>query len=233
MPDESLHAIRFDNVVREYKVGGQTVRALDRVSFSLAPGQFTSIVGPSGAGKSTLLHLMGALDAPTSGSISFEGKEISLLGDDAQSNFRRHSVGFIFQFFNLLPTMSAWENVAVPQLLDGKPISAAKVQARKLLEDVGLGGRADHRPSELSGGQMQRVAIARALMMNPPVILADEPTGNLDSHTGAEILDLLSDIAHEGSGRLVVMVTHDLEAAAATDRIISMRDGRIESDVRK
>ncbi|MBX8686161.1 ATP-binding cassette domain-containing protein [Mycobacterium sp. 20091114027_K0903767] len=224
-------AIELRDVVREYQVGGQTVRALDEISLRLTGGQFVSIIGPSGAGKSTLLHLLGALDSPDSGSITFDGEEIGRLGDEQQSAFRHHRVGFIFQFFNLLPTLSAWENVAVPKLLDGVRLGKVKPQAVELLDRVGLGHRTEHRPSELSGGQMQRVAVARAMMMDPPLILADEPTGNLDSTTGAAILTLLGEVAHEeGLGRLVVMVTHNADAAAATDRVITLQDGRLGSD---
>jgi putative ABC transport system ATP-binding protein len=224
-------AIELRDVVREYRVGGQSVRALDEISLRLTGGQFVSVVGPSGAGKSTLLHLLGALDSPDSGSISFDGDEIGRLSDEQQSEFRHHRVGFIFQFFNLLPTLSAWENVAVPKLLDGVRLGKVKLDAVRLLDRVGLGNRTEHRPAELSGGQMQRVAIARALMMNPPLILADEPTGNLDSETGASILALLAEVAHEeGRGRLVVMVTHNSDAAATTDRIITLQDGRLGSD---
>ncbi|WP_438287032.1 ABC transporter ATP-binding protein [Mycolicibacterium porcinum] len=224
-------AIELRDVVREYQVGDQTVRALDEISLRLTGGQFVSIIGPSGAGKSTLLHLLGALDSPDSGSITFDGQEIGRLGDEQQSAFRHHRVGFIFQFFNLLPTLSAWENVAVPKLLDGVRLGKVKPQAVELLDRVGLGHRTEHRPSELSGGQMQRVAVARAMMMDPPLILADEPTGNLDSTTGAAILTLLGEVAHEeGLGRLVVMVTHNADAAAATDRVITLQDGRLGSD---
>jgi putative ABC transport system ATP-binding protein len=224
--------IELREVVREYRVGGQLVRALDKISLRLEGGQFVSVVGPSGAGKSTLLHLLGALDSPDSGSIAFDGEEIGLLRDEQQSQFRHHRVGFIFQFFNLLPTLSAWENVAVPRLLDGVRLGRAKADATALLDRVGLGNRTEHRPAELSGGQMQRVAVARALMMNPPLILADEPTGNLDSATGASILTLLAEVAHEdGDTRLVVMVTHNSDAAAATDRVITLQDGRVGSDV--
>ncbi|GAB3006176.1 ABC transporter ATP-binding protein [Mycobacterium bourgelatii] len=223
--------IQLHNVVRRYQVGGQTVRALDEISLGLHGGQFVSIVGPSGAGKSTLLHLLGALDSPDSGSITFDGDEIGRLSDEERSEFRHHRVGFIFQFFNLLPTLSAWENVAVPRLLDGVRLRKAKPAAIRLLDRVGLGNRIDHRPAELSGGQMQRVAVARALMMDPPLILADEPTGNLDSATGASILALLAEMAHDDDrGRLVVMVTHNADAAAATDRVITLQDGRVGSD---
>ena len=192
--------IELRDVVREYRVGGQSVRALDEISLRFGGGQFVSVVGPSGAGKSTLLHLLGALDSPDSGSIKFDGDEIGRLSDEQQSEFRHHRVGFVFQFFNLLPTLSAWENVAVPKLLDGVRLGKVKSDAVRLLDRVGLGNRTQHRPAELSGGQMQRVAVARALMMDPSLILADEPTGNLDSTTGASILALLAEVAHEDGG---------------------------------
>ncbi|MFF2551104.1 ABC transporter ATP-binding protein [Nocardia sp. NPDC058058] len=217
------------DVVREYRIGGAPVRALDGVSLRIDTGGFVAVVGPSGAGKSTLLHLLGALDVPDSGSIRFRGNEIGDSSEERRAEFRRHEVGFVFQFFNLLPTLAAWENVAIPKLLDGIPLRRARIRALELLDLVGLGDRAAHRPAELSGGQMQRVAVARALMMDPPLILADEPTGNLDSVTGAAVLGLLAEIARTGE-RAVVMVTHDAEAAAATDRVIRMRDGRIDAD---
>jgi putative ABC transport system ATP-binding protein len=230
-PKHKLLTVELRDVVREYRVGGQTVRALDEINLGLEGGQFASIVGPSGAGKSTLLHLLGALDSPDSGSIVFDGEEIGRLSDEQQSAFRHHRVGFIFQFFNLLPTLSAWENVAVPKLLDGVRLGKVKADAIELLDRVGLGDRTEHRPAELSGGQMQRVAVARALMMDPPLILADEPTGNLDSRTGASILTLLAEVAHEaGRGRLVIMVTHNADAAAQTDRVITLQDGRVGAD---
>ena len=229
-PSRAL-TIELRDVVREYRVGGQNVRALDEVSLRFGGGTFVSIVGPSGAGKSTLLHLLGALDSPDTGSIIFDGDEIGQLSDEEQSKFRHHRVGFVFQFFNLLPTLSAWENVAVPRLLDGVRLGKVKSNAVRLLDRVGLGNRTEHRPAELSGGQMQRVAVARALMMDPPLILADEPTGNLDSATGASILTLLGEVAQEeGNSRLVVMVTHNSDAAAATDRVITLQDGRVGSD---
>ena len=223
--------IELRDVVRQYQVGGQNVRALGGVSLQFEGGQFVSIVGPSGAGKSTMLHLLGALDSPDSGSIMFDGAEIGHLSDEQRSRFRHHRVGFVFQFFNLLPTLSAWENVAVPKLLDGVRLGRVRSDAVRLLDRVGLGDRTQHRPAELSGGQMQRVAVARALMMNPSLILADEPTGNLDSATGTSILELLAEVAHEEGGRrLVVMVTHNSDAAATTDRVISLQDGRVGSD---
>ncbi|MET8876180.1 ABC transporter ATP-binding protein [Nocardia sp. NPDC004604] len=223
--------LELSKVVRTYRIGGQSVRALDGIDLRIDAGQFVSVVGPSGAGKSTLLHLLGALDLPDSGSIRFRDREIGHLDDDQQSEFRRHHVGFVFQFFNLLPTLSAWENVAVPKLLDGTGLRATKTRAHELLELVGLGDRAEHRPSELSGGQMQRVALARALVMDPPLILADEPTGNLDSKTGADIMALLARIAHDDQReRAVVMVTHNTEAANTTDRILTLADGRLVGD---
>ncbi|MFT4201937.1 ABC transporter ATP-binding protein [Gordonia sp. (in: high G+C Gram-positive bacteria)] len=216
-------------LVREYAFGDTTVRALDGVDLDLPGGRFVSIIGPSGAGKSTLLHILGALDQPTSGTITVDGVSLTDLDDTAASEFRRRRVGFIFQFFNLVPTMSAWENVALPRLLDNQSLRKAKPEAIALLERVGLGDRVDHRPSELSGGQMQRVAIARSLIMDPAILLADEPTGNLDSRTGQDVLQLLGDLAHDRPDRLVVMVTHDNNAAAATDHVITVRDGRVLS----
>ncbi|ASF12476.1 ABC transporter ATP-binding protein [Nocardia brasiliensis] len=226
MPKAAM--LELSGVTKEYRVGGQSVRALDGIDLRIETGEFTSIIGPSGSGKSTLLHLLGALDTPDTGSIRFQGNEIGALDDERQSEFRRHRVGFVFQFFNLLPTMSAWENVAIPKLLDGTGLRKAKPRALELLDRVGLRDRAEHRPAELSGGQMQRVAVARALIMDPPLVLADEPTGNLDSKTGAAILELLGELA--GSGNSVVMVTHDMGAVAYCDRVVTLRDGRIGSN---
>ncbi|WP_124711522.1 ABC transporter ATP-binding protein [Gordonia insulae] len=208
-------------------MGDQLVRALDGLNLTLDGGQFASVVGPSGAGKSTLLHVLGALDTPTAGTISVDGVDLGSLDDEQASAFRRHRVGFVFQFFNLVPTMSAWENVALPRLLDSQSLRKAKPRAIELLERVGLGARVDHRPSELSGGQMQRVAIARSLIMDPTILLADEPTGNLDSKTGDSVLELLSEVAHDTPNRLVVMVTHDPNAASVADTTITVRDGKI------
>ena len=222
--------LEVTKVTKKYHVGRQTVRALDGVTLTLTGGKFVAVIGPSGSGKSTLLHLLGALDRPNSGSIRFQGNEIGDLDDEEQSEFRRRSVGFVFQFFNLLPTMSAWENVAVPKLIDGARMSKVKSRALDLLKLVDLANRADHRPSELSGGQSQRVAVARALMMDPPLVLADEPTGNLDTKTGTAIMALLTDIAHQ-HGRSVVVVTHNLDAASSADRTITLTDGRISADV--
>lgn len=222
--------LELTDVVKEYRVGEQPVRALDGIDLRLEAGEFTSVIGPSGSGKSTLLHMLGALDRPDTGSIRFRGAEIGDLDEERQSEFRRHRVGFVFQFFNLLPTLSAWENVAVPKLLDGTGLRKARPRALELLEQVGLAARAEHRPAELSGGQMQRVAVARALIMDPPLVLADEPTGNLDSKTGASILELLAEVAE--SGNSVVMVTHDRGAVDYCDRVVTLGDGRIGSDER-
>jgi putative ABC transport system ATP-binding protein len=223
--------LQLSGVVKEYPTGEQPVRALDGIDLTIDGGQFVSLVAPSGAGKSTLLHMLGALDTPTAGSIRFNDVEVTTLDDKAQSDFRRHQVGFVFQFFNLLPTMSAWENVAVPKLLDGTPIKKAKADAMRLLDMVGLAQRSEHRPAQLSGGQIQRIAIARALMMDPALLIADEPTGNLDSKTSHNVLEILAGVAHGSEGRrAVVMATHDLEAARSTDRVVSMIDGRVDTD---
>ncbi|MBF6333046.1 ABC transporter ATP-binding protein [Nocardia transvalensis] len=223
--------LELDNVVREYRLGRECVRALDGVSLVLRGGAMVSVMGPSGAGKSTLLHILGALDRPTSGTVRFDGVETAKLDDRGQSDFRLRKVGFVFQSFNLMPTLAAWENVALPKMLNGSYKRQTKAEAVRLLRLVGLGDRADHRPAELSGGQMQRVAVARALMMDPPLLLADEPTGNLDTKTGAALLDLLQQLAHaEDARRLVVLVTHDRRAAECADRVVELVDGRVVRD---
>ncbi|GAB2584402.1 ABC transporter ATP-binding protein [Streptomyces capparidis] len=222
--------LELDSVVREYRRGRQSVRALNGVSLSVRGGQLVSVLGPSGSGKSTMLHMMGALDTPTSGRVLLDGTDLGELDDDHLADLRRARVGFIFQFFNLLPALTAWENVAVPRLLDGTRLADVRDEAMALLERVGLGDRVGNRPGEMSGGQMQRVAVARALIMNPGVILADEPTGNLDSRTGAEILELLAGIAHDDAERAVVMVTHSMDAALRSDRAVLLVDGEIAAD---
>jgi len=221
--------LRAEALKKSYSRGDQTVEALKGVDLSIAPGQFVSIMGPSGSGKSTLLHLMGGLDRPTSGKVILNGEAIERLNDRELSLFRRRKLGFIFQFFNLLPTLSALENVALPLLLDGKPMSEIEARAKELLSTMGMEKRIQHKPDQLSGGEMQRVAIARALMSDPLLILADEPTGNLDSKTGESVLTLLSDLV-KTTGKTVVMVTHDPNAASFGDRQIRVRDGLIESD---
>ncbi len=214
---------------KTFSRGDQKIEALKGVSISVNRGEFVSIMGPSGSGKSTLLHLVGGLDRPTQGKVLLDGKPIQNLSDHDLSLFRRRRLGFIFQFFNLLPTLSALENVALPRLLDGEPISKVEPKAKELLTMMGLTRRMDHRPDQLSGGEMQRVAIARALVTDPLLILADEPTGNLDSKTGASVLTLLSEMARE-KGHTIVMVTHDQNAASYGTRLIRLKDGELESD---
>ncbi len=221
--------IEVVNAEKVYRRGHSEVRALNRASLSVPKGQFLSVMGSSGSGKSTMLNLLGALDVPSSGIIRIDGKEISKLPDDELSRFRRDHLGFIFQFFNLLPTLTAIENVLLPSLLAGKSRQAEEPKAKALLESVGLKGRWSHRPDELSGGEMQRVAIARALLGEPSVLLADEPTGNLDSKTGAEVLRLIREATRE-RGLTVVMVTHDPRAAEVGDRLVRLADGVIVGD---
>ena len=222
--------IKLSGVRKEYESKRQVV-ALDGVSLEIAKGEMTAIVGPSGSGKSTLLNLMGLLDRPSAGAVQVDGVDQKGLPDDAITRLRRDKIGFIFQFFNLLPSLSAIENVAIPLHLRGWPSRKANDRARELLELVRLGKRAQHLPEELSGGERQRVAIARALSNYPPILLGDEPTGNLDSHTGQEILALIRDL-HERLGSTVILVTHDLGVAESCQRIVSLRDGRIVEDRR-
>lgn len=218
--------IEIAAVSRTYQRGQELVKAVDNVTLTLGNEKLVAITGQSGSGKSTLLHLIGGIDRPDEGSIKVDGEELSRKSDDEQSEYRRRKVSFIFQFFNLLPTLTAWENVAMPRVLDGSSIKEARNDACELLAMVGLGDRIDHKPSRLSGGQMQRVAIARSLIMKPGVVLADEPTGNLDSESGRNILALLRKIADDGACS-VLMVTHDPNIAAAADREIVMRDGKV------
>lgn len=205
------------------------VEALKGVSLDIGSGQFVSIMGPSGSGKSTLLHLMGGLDRPTSGNVIFENKSIDQLNDHDLSLFRRRKLGFIFQFFNLLPTLSAVENVALPRLLNGESINSIRPKAEELLKMMGLQNRMDHKPDQLSGGEMQRVAIARALIADPLMIFADEPTGNLDSKTGESVLKLMQELVRQ-HGKTIVMVTHDPKAASYGTRLIKLKDGLLDSD---
>lgn len=221
-----MSIVETHDLVKEFRRGADPVRALDGVNLAVAGGEFVAVTGASGAGKSTLLHLLGGLDRPTAGRVLVDGAELGGLSDDELAELRRRRLGFVFQFFHLLPTLTAWENVAVPRLLDGVPLRRTRARALELLEQVGLADRAEHRPSELSGGEMQRTALARALVADPRIVLADEPTGNLDSKTGAEILDLLGDlVGHDG--RTVVMVTHDPDAAGRADRVVHLVDGRV------
>ncbi|MFY0529456.1 ABC transporter ATP-binding protein [Archangium gephyra] len=219
------------DVAKVYRRGRTEVCALAGVSLTVPKGEFLSVMGPSGSGKSTLLNLLGALDVAGSGSLRIDGRELARMKDDELSAFRRERLGFVFQFFNLMPTMTALENVMLPGLLSGRGQAELRRRAEVLLETVGLGGRTHHRPDELSGGEMQRVAVARALLMEPAVLLADEPTGNLDSRTGAEVLRMLREATRE-RGLTVVMVTHDPKAAEVGDRIVRLADGRLVGDER-
>jgi putative ABC transport system ATP-binding protein len=219
------------DVTKVYQQGRRTVRAVQGVSLSIAAGEFVSIMGPSGSGKSTLMHLLGALDTPTTGKALFMGRDLAAMSDRERSLLRRTRIGFIFQFFNLLPTLTAAENVALPLLLAGRARGLALREAALSLERVGMAHRAEHFPEEMSGGEMQRVAVARALVTEPEAILCDEPTGNLDSANSAEILKLLRNLPESGK-RSVVMVTHDKSAAAYGDRLVTIRDGLLSSEVR-
>jgi putative ABC transport system ATP-binding protein len=221
--------IRCLDVRKVYKQGDNEITALAGISLDIAKGSFAVIMGPSGSGKSTLLHLIGGLDRPSSGDLLVDNRLIGQMADDQVTLFRRRKIGFVFQFFNLLPTLTALENVALPLVLDGRAKSEAEERAQTLLKKVGLEERKKHLPEELSGGEIQRVAMARALAYDPPIILADEPTGNLDSKNGTAILSLLRQISEEDRCT-VVLVTHSEEAAGYGDRRIYLRDGIIEKD---
>jgi putative ABC transport system ATP-binding protein len=216
------------DVTKHYPQGRRLVRALQGVSLRIEAGEFVSIMGPSGSGKSTLMHILGALDLPTSGEVYFQGEALHTASDRVLALLRRRRIGFVFQFFNLLPTLTAVENVALPLLLEGQSRAKALKPAYVGLDRVGLRERAEHYPDEMSGGEMQRVAIARALVVEPEAVLCDEPTGNLDSTNSAEVLRLLRSLPEPGK-RTVVMVTHDAEAARYGDRVIRLRDGRVET----
>lgn len=228
-PSDSGPLLEATSLQKTYTRGEARVDALKGVSLQVRAGEFVSIMGPSGSGKSTLMHIIGGLDRASSGSVKLGGQAIERFSDDELSAFRRRRLGFIFQFFNLLPTLSAVENVALPLLLDGRTLASVTPKAKELLERLGLGARMGHRPDQLSGGEMQRVAIARALVADPILILADEPTGNLDSKTGTGVLELLAQAAKE-RGNTILMVTHDRRAASFGTRLVTLRDGLIESD---
>jgi len=221
--------IQLTNVTRSYG-SGSSVLALDNITLRIGPAERVAVMGPSGSGKSTLLNLVCGLDEPTSGSVKVEGVELSGLSDDQRTRLRREKIGMIFQTFNLLPTLSALENVALPLRLQGLSKKEAEDRAASMLDHVGLKTRTIHRPDEMSGGERQRVAIARALIFRPPLLLGDEPTGNLDSKTGAEILVLLDNLQEEYQSTLL-MVTHNAEAAEFCDRVVRLHDGQIVSDV--
>jgi putative ABC transport system ATP-binding protein len=216
------------DVTKHYPQGSRIVKALQGVSLRIDAGEFVSIMGPSGSGKSTLMHLMGALDVPTTGEVYFRERPLHRMSDRDLAALRRNRIGFVFQFFNLLPTLNAVENVALPLLLAGHGRAKAIKPSYEMLDRVNLRERSEHYPDQMSGGEMQRVAIARALVIEPEAVLCDEPTGNLDSANSEEILSLLRSLPEAGK-RSVVMVTHDAHAAAYGDRIVHLRDGRIES----
>lgn len=219
-----MSVIRTENITRTYLVGNSTVNALRGVSIEVKAGEFVALMGPSGSGKSTMMHLLGCLDTPSAGRYLLEERDVSTLSKDERARVRNNRIGFIFQTFNLLPRLNALENVELP-LLYGPHNGEVSQSASEALERVGLMHRAQHRPNELSGGERQRVAIARALVTNPALILADEPTGNLDSKTGADIMSLLVELCREG--HTILMVTHDAKVAAHAGRILQMEDGEI------
>jgi putative ABC transport system ATP-binding protein len=223
--------IQLDRVTKQFE-GKRSVTALDSISLTIPRGELVSIVGQSGSGKSTLLNLVGGLDRATSGTVMVDGETLAALSDDELTRIRRDKIGFIFQFFNLLPTLSCLENVGLPLHLRGWPRRKVADRARELLTLVQLGDRLTHLPEELSGGQRQRVAIARALSINPPILLADEPTGNLDTKTGEEILALIRDL-HSRLDSTVVIVTHDPHVAQTCQRTITLRDGHVVEDVKR
>jgi len=217
--------IRLEEVSRIYDTGKIQVPALVDVNLDVAEGEFLAIVGPSGSGKSTMMNILGCLDRPTSGLYVLDGQPVDELDNDGLAMIRSRSIGFVFQSYNLLPRTSALDNVATPLMYQGVPRRERQRRARAALERLGLGDRLDHEPSELSGGQQQRVGIARALVTEPALILADEPTGNLDSHSGAEVLDLFRDL--HALGRTIVLITHDVDVATAADRAVHIRDGHL------
>jgi putative ABC transport system ATP-binding protein len=220
--------IETQGLCRSFRVGDSIVRALDRVDLRVEQGDFVAVMGPSGSGKSTLMNILGCLDTPDAGHYRLLGQEVAQLDDDRLSAIRNRSIGFVFQSFHLLPRMTALENVLLPLRYSDADLAEGRGRALDLLERLSLGDRSDHRPNQLSGGQRQRVAIARSLINEPPLILADEPTGNLDSRTSAEIMDLFGEL--NSRGQTLLMVTHEEEIAAHARRLIRMRDGRIEHD---
>lgn len=221
--------IRLIDIHKDYRMGSNVVKALNGISLNIAAQEFVSIMGPSGSGKSTLMNIIGALDRPTSGSYHLDGEDVSSLTDNELAVIRNRKIGFVFQTFNLLPRKTALQNVELPLIYGGMARKARRQRAKETLEMVGLGDRMNHRPSELSGGQRQRVAIARALVTSPAIVFADEPTGNLDSQTGQEIMDIFTRLNREKKVT-VLLVTHEADIASHADRIIHIRDGLIFSD---
>jgi len=220
--------IRLENICRDFQVGDQVVHALDHVDLDIKPGEYISVMGPSGSGKSTLLNLLGLLDKPTSGNYWLNDADVSSMGDDALAEQRQQNIGFIFQFFHLIPRLNALENVELPMLLAGAPVAARRERAREVLESVGLATRLHHRPDQLSGGERQRVAIGRAIVMKPGLLLADEPTGNLDSRSGEEVIEILEQLNSDGISLMVV--THDREIGRRARRHLTLHDGKIVRD---
>jgi putative ABC transport system ATP-binding protein len=223
--------IKIRNIIRDFQLGQETVHVLKGIDLDIEKGEYVAIMGPSGSGKSTLMNLIGCLDTPTAGSYVLNGKDVSQMSDDELADIRNKEIGFVFQTFNLLPRTTALDNVALPMVYAGASKKDRTERAIKVLADVGLSDRMDHRPNQLSGGQRQRVAVGRALVNKPSIILADEPTGNLDSKTGVEIMNLLEDI-HK-AGNTIIVVTHEEEIASHAQRVIRLRDGMIESDTKK
>ena len=217
------------HIVKNFRLGDIVTEVLRDVSLQVMPGEFVSIMGPSGSGKSTLLYILGGLDTPTGGRVLLNGTDISSFGDQKMSSLRRRNIGFVFQFYNLIPNLNVEENIMLPLLLDGQKMERCKDRLDRILEMVGLSDRRRHTPRELSGGQQQRVAIARALIGNPGILFADEPTGNLDTKAGTDIMSLLREI-NRSTGQTIIMVTHSPEAAKSSSRIITVRDGRIVQD---
>jgi putative ABC transport system ATP-binding protein len=226
-----MSIVEVKDLTKVYGSGETAVTALDRVSFDIQPGEFAAVMGPSGCGKSTLLHLLGGLDQPTGGSVWIGGQNLSQMRDEQVTRLRRQKIGLVFQFFNLIPVLTAVENVALPVTLDGVRQADAVSRAAAWLEKIGMTGRLTHRPDQLSGGQQQRVAIARALVAEPEIILADEPTGNLDTRSGEEVALLLQQASKDWN-RAIIMVTHDPRIAAYADRIIFLKDGKITEQTR-
>ena len=219
-------AVEGRHIIKNFRIGNTPTKVLKDISLQVMQGEFVSIMGPSGSGKSTLLYILGGLDTPTSGHVLLNGTDISRFGDEKMSRIRQQKIGFVFQFYNLIPNLNVEENIMLPLLLDGKKMGGYRKQLEQILEIVGLSDRRRHTPRELSGGQQQRVAIARALIGNPEILFADEPTGNLDSKTGAEIMALLREI-NRTSGQTIIMVTHSPEAAQSSSRVIHVQDGVI------
>ncbi len=220
--------IRLENLCRDFQVGDQVVHALDHVDLEIQSGEYISVMGPSGSGKSTLLNLLGLLDKPTSGNYWLNDADVSSLDDDALAEQRQQHIGFIFQSFHLIPRLNALENVELPMLLAGEPVAARRKRAREVLESVGLATRLHHRPDQLSGGERQRVAIGRAIVMKPSLLLADEPTGNLDSRSGEEVIELVEQLNRDGISLMVV--THDREIGRRARRHLTLHDGKIVRD---